>query len=251
MSRFEGRSVVVSGGAGGLGRVTALQFAAGGADVLAVDINAEGLAETETLGAEAGGGSVTTAVHDVTKRDECHAAVATAVERSGKLDVLANVAGVARSHHFTDVTQEEFDLIIDVNLGGMFWMCQAAVPHLLESAGNIVNVSSNAGLMGQAYTVAYCSAKAGVINMTRSLAMEYAKTDLRVNAVAPGGMVTAMTRDFQMPDDLDGELMVNYVGWRSMAEPETAANAICWLASDEASRCHGSILSVDGGLAAS
>ena len=121
MSRFEGRSVVVTGGAGGLGRATTLQFAAGGADVLAVDINPEGLAETEALAAEVGEGSVTTVVHDVTKRDECHAAVATAVERSGKLDVLANVAGVVRSHHFTDVTEEEFHLIINVNLGGMFW----------------------------------------------------------------------------------------------------------------------------------
>ena len=249
MSRFSGKSVVVTGAAGGLGGVTALRFAAEGADVLAVDINESGLAET--AGQVSGGaGSISVAVHDVTRRDECHAAIATAVERHGKLDVLANVAGVVRTHHFTDVTEQEFDLIMGVNLGGMFWMCQAAVPHLLESEGNIVNVSSNAGLMGQAYTVAYCSAKAAVINMTRSLAMEYAKTKLRVNAVAPGGMVTSMTTQLEMPDDLDGKLMLNYLGWRGMAEPDTAAAAICWLASDEASRCHGSILSVDGGLAA-
>lgn len=250
MSRFEGRSVVVTGAAGGLGGVTALQFVAEGADVLAVDINEAGLADTAAKAADAGGGSISVAVHDVTERDQCHAAIATAVERHGDLDVLANVAGVVRTHHFTDVTEQEFDLIMGVNLGGMFWMCQAAVPHLLESEGNIVNVSSNAGLMGQAYTVAYCSAKAAVINMTRSLAMEYAKTKLRVNAVAPGGMVTSMTTDLEMPDDLDGKLMLNYLGWRGMAEPDTAAAAICWLASDEASRCHGSILSVDGGLAA-
>ena len=132
MGRFDGKSVVVTGAAGGLGGVTALRFAAEGADVLAVDINEPGLAETAAKATDAGGGSLSVAVHDVTKRDECHAAVATAVERHGGVDVLANVAGVVRTHHFTDVTEQEFDLIMGVNLGGMFWMCQAAIPHVLE-----------------------------------------------------------------------------------------------------------------------
>ena len=135
MSRFDGKSVVVTGAAGGLGGVTARRFAAEGAHVLAVDINESGLADTAAA-ASGSDGSISVAVHDVTRRDECHAAIATAVERHGGLDVLANVAGVVRTHHFTDVTEQEFDLIMGVNLGGMFWMCQAAVPHLLESEGN-------------------------------------------------------------------------------------------------------------------
>lgn len=132
----------------------------------------------------------------------------------------------------------------------MFWMTQAAIPHLLETGGNIVNVASNAGLMGQAYTVAYCASKGAVVNMTRAIAMEYAKTDLRCNAGAPGGMVTPLSQNVSRPDDVDFDLIAPYLGFRGLAEPGTAASAIGWLASDEAARCNGTILAVDGGLTA-
>ena len=246
MNRFTGKVALITGAASGVGRATARQMVEEGANVYGIDINEEGL---EAVSAELGDQFFSDTV-DIRDRKSCHKAVETCVEHLGGLDVVANVAGVVRSHHVTDVDEDSWRLIMGVNLDGMFWITQAAIPHLKKSAGNIVNVASNAGFMGQAYTVPYCAAKGAVINMTRALAMEYIKSDIRVNAIAPGGMKTAMTENWSVPDDIDFELMQTYTGYRGMAEPESAANAICWMASEEASRCTGSILSVDGGLTA-
>ena len=246
MNRFTGKVALITGAASGVGRATARQMVEEGANVYGIDINEEGL---EAVYAELGDQFFSDTV-DIRDRKSCHKAVETCVEHLGGLDVVANVAGVVRSHHVTDVDEDSWRLIMGVNLDGMFWITQAAIPHLKKSAGNIVNVASNAGFMGQAYTVPYCAAKGAVINMTRALAMEYIKSDIRVNAIAPGGMKTAMTENWSVPDDIDFELMQTYTGYRGMAEPESAANAICWMASEEASRCTGSILSVDGGLTA-
>ena len=246
MNRFTDRVALITGAASGVGRATARQMVGEGASVYGVDIDQEGLQSvSDELGERFSPKTV-----DIRNREVCHEAVNGCVEHFGKLDVVANVAGVVRSHHVTDVDEETWRLIMGVNLDGMFWITQAAIPHLEKTAGNIVNVASNAGFMGQAYTVPYCAAKGAVINMTRALAMEYIKSDIRINAIAPGGMKTAMTENWSAPDDIDFELMKTYTGFRGMAEPESAANAICWMASDEAARCTGSILSVDGGLTA-
>lgn len=246
VAKFEGKVALVTGAASGVGRETARQMVAEGADVYGIDINGEGL---DTVAQELGQ-AFKPAVCDISNRVSAQDAVTECVDTFGKLDIVANVAGVVRSHHVTDVDEATWRLIMGVNLDGMFWITQAAIPHLLQTSGNIVNVASNAGFMGQAYTVPYCAAKGAVINMTRALAMEYIKTDLRVNAIAPGGMKTGMTENYHVPEGIDYSLMQSYTGFRGMAEPDTAANAICWMASDDASRCTGSILSVDGGLTA-
>ena len=246
MNRFTDRVALITGAASGVGRATARQMVGEGASVYGVDIDQEGLQSiSDELGERFSPKTV-----DIRDREACHEAVKGCVEHFGKLDIVANIAGVVRSHHVTDVDEETWRLIMGVNLDGMFWITQAAIPHLEKTAGNIVNVASNAGFMGQAYTVPYCAAKGAVINMTRALAMEYIKSDIRINAIAPGGMKTAMTENWSAPDDIEFELMKTYTGFRGMAEPESAANAICWMASDEAARCTGSILSVDGGLTA-
>ena len=249
MGRFDGRVALLTGAASGIGRATALRLAADGATIAGFDRDGEGLAAVVREVADAGG-RMTTTVGDVSIRETCVAAVEEAVEAHGRLDVLANIAGVSWSEHVADTTEESWDRMLGINVSGVFWCCQAAIPHLIATNGNIVNIASNAGLMGQAYTVAYSTTKGAVVNMTRSLAMEFIKEPIRINAIAPGGVDTSMTRNYSLPDDLDFSLMQPYIGFRKMADAEELANVIAFVASAEASRIHGAIISVDGGLTA-
>ena len=249
MTRFEGKVAIVTGAASGIGRATTLRLASEGASVFATDVNAEGLAETAGLAKDAGG-VVQTATSDVAQRSECFGAVAAAVESFGRLDVLANVAGLLRFTHSHDMAEADWDLVVAVNLSGPFFMSQASIPHLLESGGNIVNVASNAGLMGQAYTAAYCATKGAIVQLTRALAMEYIKQGIRVNAVAPSGTKTNIARGIPFPEDMDPELMGRFRGLRPVTDPSEIAGAIAYLASDEAKSVHGSIFSIDNGVTA-
>ena len=249
MGRFDGRVALLTGAASGIGRATALRLAADGATIAGFDRDGDGLAAVVREVADAGG-RMTTTVGDVSIRESCVAAVEEAVEAHGRLDVLANIAGVSWSEHVADTTEESWDRMLGINVSGVFWCCQAAIPHLIATNGNIVNIASNAGLMGQAYTVAYSTTKGAVVNMTRSLAMEFIKEPIRINAIAPGGVDTSMTRNYSLPDDLDFSLMQPYIGFRGMADAEELANVIAFVASDEASRIHGAIIPVDGGLTA-
>ncbi len=247
--RFEGKVALITGGGSGIGRATAIRLAAEGAKVFTHDINAEGLAETAATISGAGG-TVETRVGDVTQRQECLDTVAAAVSTFGGLDVLGNIAGIAKSVHFVDMAQSDYERIVAVNMNAPVYFCQAAIPHLLETGGNIVNIASNAGLMGQAYTGAYCMTKGAIVQLTRSLAMEFAKQNLRVNAIAPGGVNTALSTNFSIPDGIDFDLMTPYVGFRGMAEAEEIAGLFSYLASDEAKSIHGATLSIDNGLTA-
>lgn len=248
--RFTGKVALVTGAASGIGRAVSLRLASEGANVLAFDLNAAGLAETAALAAGSSG-SIVTRSGDVSQRQECIDAVADCVGRFGKLDILGNVAGVGGAQHFTDVTEELYRKFMGVNVDGYFWMAQAAIPHLLASSGNIVNLGSISGLTGQAYNVAYCTTKGAVINLTRALAAEYVKTPLRVNAICPGGVLTGLTANFSIPADIDGELMFLYSGFRGMVDPTEIANLFAFLASDEAKNIHGALVPTDGGITAS
>ena len=247
--RFEGKVTFVTGAASGMGRATVQRFADEGAKVFAVDVDESGL-EKAAAEIREGGGEIETRVCNVSSRDDCFAAVAAAVEAFGRLDVLANVAGIVRFRNTTEMSADEWNLVLAVNLSGPFFLSQAAIPHLIESEGNIVNVASNAGLMGQSYTAAYCASKGGLVQLTRSLAMEYMKQPIRVNCVCPAGTDTQMNKGIDFPEDLDWKLIGRFSGMRGFAEPEDMASSIAYLASDEARAIHGSIFSVDNGMMA-
>lgn len=245
--RFDDKVALLTGASSGIGRATAVQLAAEGAKVLAVDVNGEGL---DSLVAEvtAAGGTIAGRVASVASYDECAAAVQQCVADFGRLDVLGNIAGVSRADHFDALPEENYRQMFAVNVDGPYFLCQAAVPHLIEARGNIVNIASNAGLMGTAYTVAYSMTKGAVVQLTRSLAMELQKSKVRVNAIAPGGVVTGLTNSFHIPDGVDIDLMTPYMGFRGMGEPDDIAALFAFVASDDGRNMHGSILSSDTGI---
>ena len=212
-----------------------------------MDIDAKRLEETAALA----DGNVIVWEGDVSDPAACATAVATCVDRLGRLDVVGNVAGIYFSSHATDLTVEQYRRVMGVNLDGYLFLAQAAIPHLLESAGNIVNIASNAGLQGLPYSVAYCMSKGGVIQLTRALAVEYLKRGIRVNAIAPAGTNTNLATTVDFPHDMDVDLVGRMAGLRGMAEPGEVAGLFAFLASDEARSITGAIYCLDNGLTAS
>lgn len=243
--RYENKVVLVTGAGSGIGREIVLRLSSEGATVFGHDRDAERLVETSEMA-----GGIETRVGDVTSPQECKETVAACVAAHGRLDVLGNVAGIARSEHFLDVTVEQYRQMMAVNTDAAFFFCQAAIPHLLETDGNIVNIASNAGLMGQAYTVAYCTSKGAVVQLTRALAMEFIKTKLRVNAIAPSGVNTNLIKGFQFPTGADFTLMQPYMGHRPLSEASEIAGLFAYIASDEARSMTGAIINVDNGVTA-
>ncbi len=246
-TRFDGKVALITGAGSGIGRATALRLASEGASVLAVDIDRARLDETASLAS----GTVVTHQADLAEPSACTATVATCVDRFGRLDVLGNIAGIYHAGHVTDMTIEQYRRIMAVNLDAYFFTTQAALPHLLATAGNVVSIASNAGLQGVPYSVAYCMSKGGVVQFTRSLAVELLKTPLRVNAIAPAGTNTNIAASTQFPADGDIDLMVRMAGHRGMAEPEEVAALFAFLASSEARSITGAVYTIDNGITVS
>lgn len=245
-SRFGAKVVVVTGAGSGIGAATAAQFGAEGAQVACLDVVADAAAATAAAIRDAGGEASATGC-DVSDEASVLSAVASTVDAFGRLDVVVNVAGVGGFRRFEELGLAEWNRMIGVNLTGTYLMCHAAIGHLVESRGAIVNVASTAGLKGQPWSAAYCASKGGVAMLTRALAHEFADRGVRINAVAPGGVNTPLLKDFAFPDGAD----LN-VAWKirpatgQLGEPGDIAAAICWLASDEARYVVGAVLPVDG-----
>ena len=172
------------------------------------------------------------------------------VERFGRLDALVNIAGILSLEHTQEVELETWNRVIAVNLTGTFLFCKAALPHLLESRGNIVNTSSTSALAGMPYGACYGATKAGVLALTRTLAVEYAKKGLRANAVCPGSIKTGMTSRSNLPDEMDFELLRRAMPLDEPRGPETVAAVIAMLASEDGAHVNGESIRVDGGTLA-
>lgn len=243
------KAALITGAASGLGRATALALAKAGANLCLVDLNAEGLSETAAQVSALG---VRAHVHqtDLSKTDNCKAAIAAAVDAFGRLDALCNVAGVIKLSHTPDMPAADWELTLAVNLSAPFFLSQAAIPHLLVANGAIVNVTSSAAFIGEAYLAAYCATKAGLTHMTKALAMEYMNKPIRINTVAPGGMMTSMGNSLQMPEGIDFELLGRFKPLRGMVEVDDVADMIAFLASDAACGYHGACISIDHGITA-
>ncbi|MCH9828711.1 MAG: SDR family oxidoreductase [Gammaproteobacteria bacterium] len=246
---FAGKVVLVTGAASGLGRATALKLSAAGATLALTDLNHTGLSDTEALIAERTA-PVFTVDGDISEPANCARVVAATLARFGRLDVLLNIAGVLDFHRLAQVTPADWNRLLACNLTAPFFMIQSAMPHLIAAKGNVVNVASTASFLGQAYTAPYAATKAGVLSLTRSLAMEFVHEPVRINAVAPGGMKTPLALTARFGDDMDQSLIYRYAGLRSMTEPEDVAEVILFLASDRARAIHGACYLVDQGTTA-
>ncbi|AMO62221.1 dehydrogenase of uncharacterised specificity, short-chain alcohol dehydrogenase like protein [Mycolicibacterium phlei] len=245
MTQLEGKVALVTGASAGLGAAVAQLFAERGATVFGIARDAERMA---TVFENVPGGRFASV--DVTSSAACGDAVARCVDTFGRLDVLVNVAGYHQMRHTATMTDEEWERDLAVNLNGPFYLCRAALPHLLESGGNIVNVSSIAGVEGEVYSAGYCSAKHGLVGLTRALAVEFTKEKLRVNCVCPGGMPTAQTTEFSAPDNADWDLIMRIASPRGFMDTVDVAKTIAFLASDDAAAVHGAIYRVDNGKGA-
>jgi len=256
--RLKDKVAIITGAASGIGKASAIVFGREGAKVMCADVNGEGAEATARQIADTSGEAASIRV-DVASEPDVQEMISATVSRWGRLDVLYNNAGIGFGMPVTEVSVEDWDRLMNINLKGVFLGCKHAIPEMLKNGGgSIVNTASDAGLIGTAMLSTYCASKGGVVMLTKSLAVEWAQQGIRVNCVCPGVIRTPILDSFiaqarrvqgASPEDV----------WKRMAaahpmnrvgEPEEVGKAVAFLASDDASFITGVALSVDGGFAA-
>lgn len=244
--RLEGKTAIVTGASRGIGRGIAERFAAEGAKVAIVYRSAQDAADAVCLAIKAKGSEAMAFAHDVANPEGADAIVEKVVEAWGRLDILVNSAGVIKDGLFLQLSAEDWNSVVQTNLGGTFYFCKAAGRAMMgKRSGSIINLSSVAAQHSNKGQSSYASSKAGIEALTRTLASELAGRKVRVNAIAPGFIETDMTDTVRK---LAGDKILGAIPLKRYGAPEDIAKAAVFLASDESSYITGQVLTVDGGL---
>ncbi|MBU98139.1 MAG: short-chain dehydrogenase [Acidimicrobiaceae bacterium] len=248
MDRFQGKCVFLTGASTGIGRATSKRLASEGASLYLVDVNQEELEKTVKECSEHNT-KVQYAICDVSNEKDVSDAIHGMVCEFGGINTVINVAGIQIWQHSHKHSLEDFERTLAVNLTGTFLVCREALPHLLKEGGSIINTSSTTALAGIPYSAAYAASKAGVLALTKSLAVEYGKQGLQVNCINPGGIKTAMSK---MPpiEEPNMDLLLRQSPLANFADPESVAGLIAYLASSEARHINGESIRIDGGALA-
>jgi len=248
VGKLNGKVALITGAASGIGRATALLFAKEGAKVAVADCNLKGGQETVRVIKEAGGEAIFVTV-DVSNAAEVERMVKTVVSTYGRIDILHNNAAIQGPFGTViEVTEEDWDKVIDINLKGIFLVSKQVIPIMLRQGGGaVINMASTAGIVGIPYTPAYCAAKGGVIQLTKSMALAYAMQNIRVNAVCPGGTLTPMMEGWLPTDPKERQAFLQGMPGGRPIQPEEIARAVLFLACDDSSASVGSVLVVDLG----
>ena len=246
MGRLDGRVAIVTGSGRGIGRAVAMAFAREGARVVIAELDPEPAEEVASEIKKRGGSAIAVNT-DVSNRESVKRMAETALKEFGQVDILVNNAGILRLNMIHNMTEEQWDAVINTHLKGTFNCTQAVVNHMMERKyGKIINVVSRAGIQGTIGQINYGSAKGGMLGFTRSAAKELARHNINVNAIAPGA-ATRMTEKIRTDPKLS-QVYLEQIPLRRWAEPEEIAPAFVFMASDEASYVTGQVLAVDGGL---